>query len=888
VSRGLDFVPRICDFGLAKLLDEVSQETSSGLAIGSPPYMAPEQAAGRNREQGPATDVYALGVILYELLTGRPPLRGETDLETLRLVSEQDPPPPRALRAGLPRDLETICLKCLEKRPDRRYAGASGLAEDLGRFLDGRPIRARRASPWERLGKWTRRRPVHAALAGVLGIVLLAGAGGLEWARSRDQRMRTAILEAGALRLRHEVTNDLKEAGWRLERGDRESARSILDSLARSPYARNTLGFPWSYLDRVSIPRVTALPPLPETAMSAAYSPDGRTLALGDRARNLFLMDRVSGRSRPLRGHPRHRGNPVLVFSPDGRHLASLIGGITPQDWDRMVVNLWDVASGEEIRGLPGSFDVCYVALFSPDGQRFITVESTATNRESPVRSWTFSDDRTRIVLGESLRPDQLPDRLAPSRRSANPGSRPFQLTDMLAVTPDPNSFTAVWPNDQEICLVETRSAAFPAVCRVDGNEVIVVPRRDRPTQYSQTDLETLGRLACTLTGCARFRLIRQEVPVLWAHFSFDGRTVAVIVPYTDRPFGRIRLIDTATGGLLAESPWGDVWLGGSFTLAPERDALLAVGFDARAREWDFHDERRSGILDAHKKEVWGLAFSPDGRTLASSSDDWTLKLWDIDSGLERSKIEGHGSLVTAVAYSPDGALVASASFDKKIRLWDASSGDPIDVLSGHPGKLRTVAFSPDGKWLASAGDDHQVRLWDVTSRRPHRTPLTDHTEGIFSLAFSPDGKTLFTGAQDKTIRLWDVASGHSRSVVWQAETPVYCVAPSPDGRALATAHPDGRVMLWDIAEGRARATMRGHTGEVYGLAFSPDGLTLVSVGRDRTVRVWDPLMAQEILTLTGHVSAVRTAAFSPDGTILATGSDDGAIRLWRAPGPPK
>ena len=180
-----DFVPRICDFGLAKLLDEVSQETCSGLAIGSPPYMAPEQAAGRTREQGPATDVYALGVILYELLTGRPPLRGETDLETLRLVSDQDPPLPRALRPGLPRDLETICLKCLEKRPDRRYAGAGELAEDLGRFLEGRPIRARRSTAWERAWKWARRRPAHAALAAVVAMVLLGAIGGLAWDRAR-------------------------------------------------------------------------------------------------------------------------------------------------------------------------------------------------------------------------------------------------------------------------------------------------------------------------------------------------------------------------------------------------------------------------------------------------------------------------------------------------------------------------------------------------------------------------------------------------------------------------------------------------------------------------------------------------------------------------------
>jgi tRNA A-37 threonylcarbamoyl transferase component Bud32 len=452
-GRGLDLVPRICDFGLAKLLDEVSHETSSGLAIGSPPYMAPEQAAGCTREHGPATDIYALGVILYELLTGRPPLRGETDLETLRLVSDQDPPSPRAFRTGLPRDLETICLKCLQKRPDRRYAGAADLAEDVGRFLDGRPIRARRSSPRERLGKWARRRPVQAALAGALVIVLLAGAGGLEWARSRDQRMRSAILEAGALRLRHEVTSHLKEAGWRLERGDRDSARSILDSLARNPHARDTLGFAWSYLDRVSSPRVTMLPPLPKVVMRVAYSPDGRTVALADASRNIALMDRVTGRSRALTGNDRRFGDPCMAFSPDGRRLASLVGGITPEHRHKCRVNVWDVASGEEIRGLPESFGVCYVALFSPDGQSFVTVESTATNREAPVRSWTFSDDRKRILLGESLRPDQLPDTLAPARRSANLGSRPFQLTDMLAVTPDPNSFTAVWPNDQEVYL---------------------------------------------------------------------------------------------------------------------------------------------------------------------------------------------------------------------------------------------------------------------------------------------------------------------------------------------------------------------------------------------------------------------------------------------------
>ena len=536
---------------------------------------------------------------------------------------------------------------------------------------------------------------------------------------------------------------------------------------------------------------------------------------------------------------------------------------------------------------MPVAFGVCHSVLFSPDGQTVVTVESTATSREAPVRSWRFSDDRKCVVLGESLRPDQLANRLAPARRSANPGSRPFQLTDVLAVTPDPDSFTAVWRNDLQIELYETQSAAFPAVCRVDGDEVIIVPRRDQPTPYTQSDLETLSAQACALTGCARSRLIQQEVPVLWAHFSLDGRTLAVIVPNADRPDGRIRLIDSATGTLLAESPWGDVSLSCSFALFPERDALLVGGFDGRARVWDFHDERRSRILDAHNKEVWGLAFSPDGQTLVSSADDHTLKVWDVTSGRARRTLKGHGSLVTSVAYSPNGEQVASAGFDATVRLWDASSGEPITALKGHTERVRTLAFSPAGKWLASAGNDRIIRLWDVTESRAHPATLAGHTGRIYSLAFSPDGKTLFTGAEDKTIRLWDVASGEVRAV-WQAETPVNCVASSPDGGTLASAHRDGRVMLWDVEQGRARSAMPGHTGEVYGLAFSPDGLTLVSVGLDRTVRVWDPLTAQEILTIKDHKSAVRCATFSPNSNILATGSDDGAIRLFRAPGSPE
>ena len=448
---GLNFIPRICDFGLAKLVDEVSHETSSGLAIGSAPYMAPEQAAGRTRDQGPATDLYALGVILYELLTGRPPFRGETDLETLRLVSDQDPPSPRALRPGLPRDLETICLKCLEKRPARRYAGARTLRRTSGDSLTGvrsgpggRPL----VSAWESGrgdGRFMRR------WRACSGSACWREPAGWNGHRLRERQNNDALREAVVRSLRsqaeerkqrelvarHQIANRLRVAGWHVERGEDGPARSIVEALAQGPVVPNSRGFAWSYLYKIYHPRVSMLPAVPETVWSVACSSDGRTVALADRTRNIFLVDRVTGRLRALRGNPRHFGNPVMVFSPDGRCLVSRVGGITPPELYKIVVNLWDVASGEEVRGMPVAFGVCHSVLFSPDGQTLITVESTATSREAPVRSWRFSDDRKCVVLGESLRPDQLANRLAPARRSANPGSRPFQLTDVLAVTPD-------------------------------------------------------------------------------------------------------------------------------------------------------------------------------------------------------------------------------------------------------------------------------------------------------------------------------------------------------------------------------------------------------------------------------------------------------------------
>jgi WD40 repeat protein len=667
----------------------------------------------------------------------------------------------------------------------------------------------------------------------LLGTVLLTSLGGLEWARAREKRHQDAlqvVLDRSrrseeeardqraladrqrGLAHRHWTASQLKLASSLCERGDQGAARSILDSLGPSPGLSDARGFAWQFLDRLC-PRIEMLAPLPQGVWSVAHARDGRTIALADAAGALFLLDRDTGQLRATRTRHRLQGIALLVFSPDGRTLASLAHGITRQDQARSEVKLWDVDSGAELEGMAEDFAFCYQLVFSPDSWTLVTVEATSTNREAPVRSWKLSDDRRRVTPGESLRADQLSVSLAPARRAAHRAPQPFRFSDVLTMTSGDNPTLAVWQEDGEIRLYGTRAGYWRAVCHAEESEVVVLPRHDLPVPYSPAEVAEIARVAGALTGRARARPISHEVPVYLARFARDGRTAAVMVWSPDRPSsGRHRLIDVGTGRVALEHPWGDVWAGCGFEFAPEGDALVVIGFDNRARRWSFHDWRAPGILRGHPKEVWSLAFSPDGTGLASAADDHTLKLWDVATGRERATLAGHGSLVTAVASSPDGVLLASAGFDTTVRLWSAATGKPLATLQGHTDRVRTVAFAPDGKILASAGNDGGIRLWDVTARQELSPSLPGHTEPVFAVAFSPDGKTLFSGSMDQTIRAWDWRAGQVHAV-WLAADQVYSLAVSPDGQILAAAHKGGIVTLWDLPQAKARPPPAGAHG---------------------------------------------------------------------------
>jgi WD40 repeat protein/tRNA A-37 threonylcarbamoyl transferase component Bud32 len=285
--------------------------------------------------------------------------------------------------------------------------------------------------------------------------------------------------------------------------------------------------------------------------------------------------------------------------------------------------------------------------------------------------------------------------------------------------------------------------------------------------------------------------------------------------------------------------------------------------------------------LTGHSSSVYSVAFSPDGHTLASGSNDNTIKLWDVQNQRQIATLTGYFNSVYSVAFSPDGRTLASGSADGTIKLWDVQSQGQIATLTGHPNWVKSVAFSPDGRALATGSSDNTIKFWDVQSQKQIAT-FTGHSELVSSVAFSPDGRTLASGSWDNTIKLWDVQSQREIATLTGYLYYVYSVAFSPDGRTLASGSGDKTIKLWDVPSQRQIA-LTGYSNSAYSVAFSPDGRTLASGSSDKTIKLWDVPSQRQIATLTGHSNWVSSVAFSPDGRTLASGSNDTTIKLWEA-----
>ncbi|MFD5422242.1 trypsin-like peptidase domain-containing protein [Streptomyces sp. NPDC127069] len=320
-----------------------------------------------------------------------------------------------------------------------------------------------------------------------------------------------------------------------------------------------------------------------------------------------------------------------------------------------------------------------------------------------------------------------------------------------------------------------------------------------------------------------------------------------------------------------------------SVAFSPDGKTLATGSSDETVRLWDTATGKEVHAPLTGTGPVQSVAFSPDGKTLATGS--YEVQVWDVATGKEVRTFLTGDTPVQSVVFSPDGKTLAAGSADQTVRLWDPATGKEVRApLTGHSGAVYSVAFSPDGKTLATGSDHNAVRLWDTATGKEVRAPLTGHTDPVWSVAFSPDGKTLATGSADQTVRLWDPATGKEvRAPLTGHTNAVYSVAFSPDGKTLAAGSADQTVRLWDPATGKeVRAPLTGHTDTVQSVAFSPDGKTLATGSYDHTVRLWDTAMGKEVRApLTGHTNAVYSVAFSPDGKTLATGSYDHTVRLW-------
>ncbi|WP_208339813.1 protein kinase domain-containing protein [Aetokthonos hydrillicola] len=287
--------------------------------------------------------------------------------------------------------------------------------------------------------------------------------------------------------------------------------------------------------------------------------------------------------------------------------------------------------------------------------------------------------------------------------------------------------------------------------------------------------------------------------------------------------------------------------------------------------------------LTGHSDFVINVAFSPDGKTLASSSYDKTVKLWNLTTGEQIRTLQGHSTSAYSVAINPDGKTLASGSGDNTIQLWNLATGEQLRTLQGHFGWVNSVAFSPDGKTLASGSGDNTIQLWNLATGEQLRT-LQGHSGWVNSVAFSPDGKTLASGSFDHTIKLWNLATGEYISTLKGHSDWVYSIAISLDGKTLASGSKDNTIKLWNLVTGVLISTLKGHSDWVNSVAFSPDDKTLASGSYDHTIKLWNLATGEQIHTLRGHSSEVRSVAFSPDGKTLASGSWDKTIKIWRVP----
>lgn len=877
--------PFLADFGLAKLIERDSALTRTRSMLGTPSYISPEQALGKTDEITTAADVYSLGAVLYELITGQPPFAGGTTLDTVRQVIDREPRVPSTLNPKAGRDLDTICLHCLEKKPLARYASAEALADDLERWSRWLPIAARPITPWERAGKWVRRHPawafsLTASVVALVAISIISTVARQKLARMGEER------RAQLVRLNLATAERLVDAGgtssalhWQLQAMQLETdpAEAELQRLAMGALLRET-------------PQVEAMFFHGGPVTYATFSPDGRRLVTTSDDQTACLWDAASGKRllEPLR----HRAAVYYAaFSPDGKLLVTCADDGTAQVWNSStgkplgkplpclsawyrrpmvpgvefrkdsrailtragdVAQIWDPLTGEKLGGPFPHAKTVRQAVFSPDGQSVLTASDDGT-----AKIWDASQHaEARIVLrhragveGATFSPD--------GKRVATYENWGGVAYIWNAVTGEPIALPL--KNDKDRRLVQ-------CVFSPDGSKLLTV------------GFDSFVRVWNGETGQ---RIWEEQIPVgvSMAAFSPDSkRLVAAGFDLTARVF------DAANGKLAWPILQHSALVYASFFDA-SGDRVLAATENGVAQLWHWSREQASPFSLEHGSAITTASVDPAGQHLVTAGVTKETKVWDLQGGRLVRRVPQEGR-VTQSLLGEGGTSLINLTDDGVIHLWPLGAEGLAEREITNDPPARHLALSPDQSHLLVTGDQGAT-LWEPTQGRRIGGGLEADRQLRFG-AFSPDGKRFVTGAADGTAQIRETAGGNAVGATLRQKGRVDWAAFSPDGKRLVTASVDQSysplgASIWEVESGRRLAGPLMHRDGVSLVEFSPDGRRVATAGEDAIVQVWEAGDGRPTAPPIMQATRVTTLAFSPDSRMLATGNFGGVARIWSA-----